>query len=62
MRARFIFHDIYYVSEVLQFIGLRLAEPMPRRAYASERITLHFAAILLVSRMAPVNWRKSFTG
>jgi hypothetical protein len=35
------------VSEFLQFIGLRLVEPAVRRAYASERITVFFTAILL---------------
>ncbi len=39
------------VSEFLQFIGLRLVEPKRCKAYASERITVLFAAILLVSRM-----------
>jgi hypothetical protein len=37
----------HYVSEFLQFIGLRLVEATPRSAYASERITAFFTAILL---------------
>jgi len=39
------------VSEFLQFIGLRLVDSAPRSAYASERITVLFAAIVLVSSM-----------
>jgi hypothetical protein len=33
------------VSEFLQLFGLRLVEPTPRRAYASERIIVVFVAI-----------------
>jgi len=39
------------VSEFLQFIGLRLVEPTPHRAYASERITVFVTTIVLMSRM-----------
>jgi hypothetical protein len=42
---------LIYVSEFLQLFGLRLVEPMPHRAYASERITVLFADIVLVCRV-----------
>jgi len=35
----------------MQFIGLRLEEPTPCRAYASERIIIFFVVIHLVSRI-----------